>query len=318
MQNFTKKAISGLLSLTVAASYPLMCAAKGASFGDVNGDSVINSADALSVLSYCVGSLELTSEQLRCADVNADGRVNPSDALEILRYTVGLTNRFKADEGSALDVEEAVEAYNKAIEKAKSLRPSYTLYENVSNNVDDINVGSKGLPLPPSLIKKAEEQFKENNSYNKKYSKIVKQKSDESPKKLPGIIDSSCVSGLSDVICEINGDGNYLLTFKFKDENNSPENSPIVKVLGQDSYDEAKKKTAYESEIDGASSTVEALDFTYKDCVIKCEINPSSLEFINIDWSLSCVSYSKTSTIGILTEMKTSGINGASYFDFGY
>lgn len=62
--------------------------------GDVNKDGRINSADALLVLQYSVGSARLSSEQISLADVNSDSRVNSADALKILQYAVGQINKF--------------------------------------------------------------------------------------------------------------------------------------------------------------------------------------------------------------------------------
>ncbi len=57
--------------------------------GDVNGDSSVNSIDALFVLKYSVGKMQLTDEQKDCADVNGDGKINSVDALLILKFSVG-------------------------------------------------------------------------------------------------------------------------------------------------------------------------------------------------------------------------------------
>ena len=57
--------------------------------GDVNGDKVVNSADALMVLRHVVGSVALTGGKLTAADVNKDKIVNSLDALEILKIAVG-------------------------------------------------------------------------------------------------------------------------------------------------------------------------------------------------------------------------------------
>jgi GH25 family lysozyme M1 (1,4-beta-N-acetylmuramidase) len=57
--------------------------------GDLNGDSSVNSADALCVLQYCVRSRELNNTELLSADYNGDKAVNSVDALSILKYIVG-------------------------------------------------------------------------------------------------------------------------------------------------------------------------------------------------------------------------------------
>ncbi|MDR2533020.1 MAG: dockerin type I repeat-containing protein [Oscillospiraceae bacterium] len=63
--------------------------------GDVNGDGVIDSLDALEILKYEVGlpSVLLTigwELNMARADVNGDGVIDSLDALEILKYEVGL------------------------------------------------------------------------------------------------------------------------------------------------------------------------------------------------------------------------------------
>lgn len=62
--------------------------------GDVNKDGKINSADALLVLQYSVGSVNFDSEKFSLADVNSDKKVNSADALKILQYSVGVINKF--------------------------------------------------------------------------------------------------------------------------------------------------------------------------------------------------------------------------------
>lgn len=57
--------------------------------GDINGDKMVNSADALQVLRHVVGSTLLTGDKLAAADVNKDKIVNSLDALEILKIAVG-------------------------------------------------------------------------------------------------------------------------------------------------------------------------------------------------------------------------------------
>ena len=61
-------------------------------YPDVNGDKLINSADALIVLRHTVGlTSEInTDEKFMNADTNGDNKVNSMDALTILRIAVGL------------------------------------------------------------------------------------------------------------------------------------------------------------------------------------------------------------------------------------
>ena len=58
--------------------------------GDVNGDSKVNTADAVYLLKNAAGMLTLTSEQMQVADLNHDGKINTADAVMILRYVAGI------------------------------------------------------------------------------------------------------------------------------------------------------------------------------------------------------------------------------------
>ena len=80
--------------------------------------------------------------------------------------------------------------------------------------------------------------------------------------------------------------------------------------------DVSDKKFADEMTLSG--SKVEAFDFTYKNCFIKCEIDSSNLEFIGIDRTVECVSSSKVTTVGVTAEISATGKTGANYSDFGY
>ncbi|NQT24651.1 hypothetical protein HQ585_04790 [candidate division KSB1 bacterium] len=68
--------------------------------GDVNGDDVVNSTDALIILSCDVG-LDVSSFcPMNCGDVNDDGLINSTDALIILAYDVGQSVPFPVGEPS--------------------------------------------------------------------------------------------------------------------------------------------------------------------------------------------------------------------------
>lgn len=60
--------------------------------GDCNGDGKVNSLDALQILKYSVGTLNLNETNAKAAEVNKDKKVNSSDALLILKYSVGNTS----------------------------------------------------------------------------------------------------------------------------------------------------------------------------------------------------------------------------------
>lgn len=58
--------------------------------GDVNGDGVIDAADAGIISRYDAGFITLTAKQLKAGDVNGDGVVDAGDAGIISRYDAGL------------------------------------------------------------------------------------------------------------------------------------------------------------------------------------------------------------------------------------
>ncbi len=59
--------------------------------GDVNGDGVVNSTDALIVLSGDAGINVIQFCPMNCGDVNDDGQVNSTDALIILSFDAGMS-----------------------------------------------------------------------------------------------------------------------------------------------------------------------------------------------------------------------------------
>ncbi len=66
-------------------------------YGDVDGDGMINSSDALLIMRYCVGNRTLEENQKKYADVNDDGKINSADALAVLNRAVGNIRFFEAE-----------------------------------------------------------------------------------------------------------------------------------------------------------------------------------------------------------------------------
>lgn len=62
--------------------------------GDVNGDGIVDAADAGLISRYDAGFIILTSEQLQVGDVNNDGVVDAGDAGIISRYDAGLITKI--------------------------------------------------------------------------------------------------------------------------------------------------------------------------------------------------------------------------------
>lgn len=325
MKNFTKKAISGFLSLVIAASaavaLPISGSAEGLALGDVNGDSLVNSADALAVLTYSVGKREFTKEEFSRAEVNDDGKVNSADALDILRYSVGLIESFKAS--GKVDASDAIAAYNKAIEKVKSARPSYTFMQTTSTDIGDVKVSTNSALLTDEKLREIEESMKEQyKSDPKTYTKIVQQNSNESVERMVGTIDASRLSEFASVECIVKESGNYSLTIRFKNETNPGENSLIVKTFGLPSYKEAKEALEEESSLDGVRIIIDSFDFSYEDCVFTCDINPTTSEITNAYWSLKRTATSKVTTyiafVKVVVEMTGNDKFATTYSNFGY
>lgn len=62
--------------------------------GDLNGDGIANSTDALIILQHTVGKITIDEKLIPFADVNDDNFVNSTDALKILQFTVGKINKL--------------------------------------------------------------------------------------------------------------------------------------------------------------------------------------------------------------------------------
>lgn len=322
MQIFIKKALSGLLSAAVAVGTFAFCPLTGNAVellhGDVNGDSSVNSSDALAILNYSVGISELTELQLEKSDVNADGRVNSSDALDILKYSVNLIDRFKADEIFP-DSEKVKSSFNIALADIKTKLPAYTHVETIERGVDDIKLsGIVTKFFSEEKILEMQNNVKKEYALDRQYTKLVKSGTDDSYERMIGEIDLSDESKFDSVSCSETPDGTYVLTVKFKDEENPSADSLIVKVTGLDDYDKAKKEVEEADEVGGAKSTVESFEMRYIDCVLKCEINKDTNEFVHIEWSAIMLSESKVTTAGLTVWMQASGKRGAEYKRFGY
>lgn len=57
--------------------------------GDVNGDGNVNTFDALLVMRYALGLVELKGSKIKAADFNGDGTVSSYDALVLMRHVLG-------------------------------------------------------------------------------------------------------------------------------------------------------------------------------------------------------------------------------------
>ena len=65
------------------------------SYGDLDGDGYITTADALTILRSSVGLESFDDEAVAISDIDDDGIVTSTDALAVLRYSVGLKDGSK-------------------------------------------------------------------------------------------------------------------------------------------------------------------------------------------------------------------------------
>lgn len=71
--------------------------AEKAVYGDVDQNGLIDAADALKVLQYSVGKIDLTESQLLAAEVDGKEGINAADALCILKKAVHKIERFPVE-----------------------------------------------------------------------------------------------------------------------------------------------------------------------------------------------------------------------------
>ncbi len=60
------------------------------SFGDINGNGLIDSEDSRLIMEYSVGNIQLSVDQIERADVSANGAITPFDAALLLEYLAGI------------------------------------------------------------------------------------------------------------------------------------------------------------------------------------------------------------------------------------
>ena len=75
-----------LVSLLLALALGISVAADGVLQGDVNGDGILNSADAIYLLRHTIMPTVYPANQ--AIDMNGDGIQNSADAIYLLRHTI--------------------------------------------------------------------------------------------------------------------------------------------------------------------------------------------------------------------------------------
>ena len=63
--------------------------------GDVDGNGVVDTKDALMIMQCINGDLIMTDDEFRRADLNGDGVLNSNEALRILQYINGNVNTLE-------------------------------------------------------------------------------------------------------------------------------------------------------------------------------------------------------------------------------
>ncbi len=71
--------------------------------GDVGQTGDLTIKDAIMVLQYIVGLIDLTEEQRIAADANGDGVINVKDAIQVLRWIVLLDCGWRDDPDGRLE-----------------------------------------------------------------------------------------------------------------------------------------------------------------------------------------------------------------------
>ncbi|MBQ7595695.1 MAG: dockerin type I repeat-containing protein [Clostridia bacterium] len=153
-----KKVLSIILAAVLTAGFSLAAfGADSVKYGDVTGNGVINSDDALQILNYSVGTATLSKEQMKLADVSADNVINSYDALLILKFSVELISSFPAEGGTApseMTVEEIVKLYNDAANKTKAYTGNFKIdcKDGVKTEIVDTSFPNAAAKIAAGLL----------------------------------------------------------------------------------------------------------------------------------------------------------------------
>lgn len=151
-----KKIIAIISALSLAAGLTVMANAANY-YGDVDKNGSVNSADALVILEYAVGSIKEIDK--KSADMNRDKVINSTDALCVLRTCVGelQLEEIKSDEPEEKDPlnftkAEIIDFYNKAITDSYKEKVKVTSSENVSIQINSITGGNVIKNIANSIV----------------------------------------------------------------------------------------------------------------------------------------------------------------------
>ena len=316
MKRFTEKILSGVLSVVIAGGCAAAVSAAGGRCGDINGDTYVNSADALIALYHSVGADKLEGSAFTCGDVNADKKIDSSDALDILLYSVGKIGVFKAE------LSQTVSMYADTIKKARNDRPFYRLKSSNKTSKADVKVNDplNLLALVGMSAKEMEAQMKEEifGQQTGPSQTFCPKGSTNSFNNLPVLCGVTDPSKFKSLKLEAAEDGKYKVEIRLNDEKNPTAQSTVCKVLGMASYDEMMAELEDSLKIEeGVSVNVKLNELTYKNSVITCVLDPATGEFSELEWGTDVLmDYSVKMVVDVHISTETSVTT--SYWDFVY
>lgn len=314
MKNISKRILALLMSLIIASGLAMTAGASEAVYGDLNGDSKINSIDALIILRHNVQIETLPEERLDTADVNGDGKINSLDALEILMFYVGKLPYFSREitVKAPKNDNEILALYNNALTKAREDIPAYKLaFSTKATDVKASGTMVDGLP------EEKQEELKQSLVQEDSYSNIFRQDTASALKNLPLLSGITDASKFKSVSYERLSTGEYSVMLKLKDEKNPKADSMVVKLFGLPDYDAMVENLTGDVKIPTEDGEVEITmttkvgDMYYKNGYISFVIDPRTGEFVSIDMSVDMSFTSKTTmaivfTLNLDATMRTS------------
>ncbi|MGM0689603.1 MAG: exo-beta-N-acetylmuramidase NamZ domain-containing protein, partial [Bacillota bacterium] len=72
-------------------------AAPEVTYGDLNGDGLVDVRDVVMAMQYVLKLRTLTDKQITAADVTGDGEINVKDVVRMMQYALGLIDNFRAE-----------------------------------------------------------------------------------------------------------------------------------------------------------------------------------------------------------------------------
>ena len=103
---------AAVMAVSLIPASSICASAVGTIPGDVDGDNMVNSSDALLIIRCSVGLAHFTDEQFEIADVNSDLIIDSSDALLVLQKSIGVgalaVTELSPENKQALDFESEV------------------------------------------------------------------------------------------------------------------------------------------------------------------------------------------------------------------